>query len=293
MKNEMMQLLGELLSENDDLRNNSFLNISLLVESTLIPALTQENEQLLEIHGFEKIRLTESEARFILAKMFEYLSDDAVPIEIRAGIVSLLSKFNDISYLEASMKFLQQRYPDLDNQQVYSILASINPQNFPSKNLGQITKLIQEVNLTEILVELRTRNNDKVNDALFHIWGKFKQIGFEPKNYPREYMELLLWYIKSNYNLLNCEELNSLIESMPYKDVAHKDPSLLKTLVERYSFRSILNEIDVRSFEEYHSHLAQECPEELAGILECYDKDEYEKDHKILKETILEITKCL
>lgn len=174
MRNMVIQLLKDLSLKDYDVRHQSFLHLSLSIESALIPGLIQTNKGILD--EFEKLALTESEANVVLRKMSEKLSQDTVPLDIRAGIVWLLGKFTNIKFLRATIKFLQQHYNNLDDQEIYSILTSINPQDFPQEDHALVVELIQKSSLREILIELRKRNNDNVNDAILDMWGKLREI---------------------------------------------------------------------------------------------------------------------
>ncbi|NIP23702.1 MAG: hypothetical protein GWN67_23720, partial [Phycisphaerae bacterium] len=223
MREEIKKQLNKLVSSDHNVRNDSFLNISLSVESVLIPSLTRDNEQLLDLHGLKKLRLTESEARIVLEKMSDNLCNNTIPLEIQVGIVSLLGKFKNIKYLEAVMRFLGQSYYNLDNEQVYSTLAAINPQDFSKEELVLIIELIQKSLLMEVLVELRKRNNDKVNDAIFGMWVKLRGINCLDECYFEEYIRSVLWYIRENYILLDNENINSVLKLLSVKYLSSFD----------------------------------------------------------------------
>ncbi|MFX0210208.1 MAG: hypothetical protein ACFFDT_29775, partial [Candidatus Hodarchaeota archaeon] len=166
--------------------------------------------------------------------------------------------------------------------------------DFSKEDRVLIIELIQKSTLMEVLIELRKRNNDNVNDIIFNMWGQLRGINCLDECYFGEYIRSVLWYIRENYLFLDNENINSVLKLLSIEYLSSFDSETLKSLLNEYDFSNILNKIETRKFQDYVNDLKGQTPEELLDVLELYDDEgKYKKDQEELKKTIGDIRKFI
>ena len=140
--NEILNDLFKKMSSNEaKVRNDAFLNLSLIIEGTLIPARTRENDELLDRCNLKKLKLSESNAKALLRDFAVELNIDNFPFDIRVSIASFLGKFANKKYVEAIIEFLLENFTNLDDPQIHAVLGSINPCYLPRKEHSLVSGL--------------------------------------------------------------------------------------------------------------------------------------------------------
>ena len=125
MKKQILDMFEALRSDDERAQGHAVSNLSLLVERALIPALAEQNSEILKFLNLLDLDVSAEEAHAILERICQVVWDDRVAIGVKVSMVHLLNKFTKMEYLEVNLRFLAANHRALSNQLAYSTLASI------------------------------------------------------------------------------------------------------------------------------------------------------------------------
>ncbi|MHC4741766.1 MAG: hypothetical protein ACYS8Z_07645 [Planctomycetota bacterium] len=290
MRKEIDELFEESVSCGN--ASDALIILCLLVEKSLIPALAVTNTKLLSGLCASDIEPTKTEAYEILDRIVSELSRSRADVNTKATWCWLLGKFSKLEYLKAQMQFLQENYQQLGDQTAYSVLASINPQYFGEEEREQVQSLVRASGLIEVLMKLGDREDDHLNQALFHMWGKIRQIGLADECANIYCLKASVWLLADEWRTMYSDDANSILAEIPLERIGKAKSEKVRTILHQHNFMEVLTELENRTFDDLKDEFVRACADELLPILE-QDEDEeaqerrYEEEHHAkLKDTI-------
>ena len=292
--NDIDTLFGLLSSDNDKVRSKAFLNLALLVEKTLIPALSRQSDNLLNERGLLNPTLTKEDACHVLERLCLKLNSDETRLGMKVSMACLIGKFGNIEYLDSILKCLSTHYRPLDNQQAYSVLASINPHYLDKECSENIRNLLEKYDFLSILNAFFERGDDHLNQGIFHMFGKMSLIICMDETTKRQYNTVILCHLYNEYQFSDYERANGIISLLDCDVLLKGNPEETKAVLERYSTLEVFDNLIGRDNEVFLSNLRKECPEELRDLIpDNIDDSEHKRAYEKLKNRISRIRHIL
>ena len=144
MNKIITELFKKLSLEDDHVRYDAYMNLSLLIESVFNPGVAQTNDKLYSEPELVQIKLTVPDVESVLMEVYEELTNEIIPLDIRIGLASLIGKFNksNMEYLGGVLSFVHKYLERFDNDQLYSFFASFCLSHFDAKLDESVKQLL-------------------------------------------------------------------------------------------------------------------------------------------------------
>jgi hypothetical protein len=292
--NDIDTLFELLSSDNDKVQGKAFSNLSLLVEKTLIPGLSRQNDNLLNEMKLLNPMLTKEDAYHILERLCLKLNSDETRLGMKVSMACLIGKFGNVEYLDNVLQCLSAHYQSFDNQQAYSVMASINPQYLDKEYSEKIRNLFEKYDFLSILNAFFERGDDHLNQAIFHMFGKMKSIMLMDEAVKRQYNAVILCYLHNEYEVLDYEDADGIINLLDCDVLLKGNPEETKAIMKKYSVLEVFDNLIGRDNEVYLSNLRKQCPEELRDLIpDNIDDSEHEHAYEKIKNRINHIRDIL
>ena len=165
MKEQILEMLEALRSDDERAQLHAVLNLSLLVEKALIPAVAKQNSEMLKDLNLLDLDVSGQEADAILERICQVVFDADVSMGIRVSTVGLLDELDEpahAQYLKAVLRDLARRYKLMYNDDVCGMLKLVPPAFFEKVSGEEVQSLLREYNILEIFNELEGRTYDDV-----------------------------------------------------------------------------------------------------------------------------------
>lgn len=252
MRTEIHELFRMLTSADQSIREDAHFCMHMVIEAALVPGLKMDNQEILNRRKLPFYEMTKEEAVELMDKIQNELFWNHLTLSEQSTFLHVLWRVPKIKYFTLSLKYIEQHYEQFDNQQAYSELADLNPQYFKGRDRKKVCEILQQSNLINILIQFEQRNDDHLNDGLFHMWGKIRSVGFINECINFHYLSMLLRLIKWEYDshILWYSGANDLLNIIKPDLLEKQDPDQIQVALKKYDTLEILDNLEKSDFNE-------------------------------------------